>query len=114
MSGRYELKVQVNGPRPPFAEVAEHLCGVGVDFDSDGDSSSPGDPQWKELTVEQRLPPGERVDIDLVSDVPLVLKVVASSPSLARRAAEFLRDKTNGRLIEIGHGGEHEHGRGGG
>ena len=100
VSERYEIRVQVNGPRPPFPEVAEHLWGVGVDFDSDGDSTSPNDPQWKELTVERRMPPGERVDIDPVSEVPLVLKIVASSDVLARRAAEFLRDRTNGRLIE--------------
>jgi hypothetical protein len=97
---RTEIRVQVNGPRPPCAQVAEHLWGAGVDFDSDGDSTSPSDLHWKELTVERRVPPGERIDIDPVSDVPLVLKVVASSQSLARRAAEFLRDRTNGHLID--------------
>ena len=100
MSTKYKLRVQVNGPRPPYAEVAEHLWGPGIDFDSDGDSASPGDVHWRELTVERRVPPSERVDIDPVSETPLVLKVVASSQLLARRAAEFLRDSTNGRLIE--------------
>lgn len=99
MSGRYELRVQVNGPRPSFVEVAEHLWGPGVDFDSDGDSTSPDDRRWKELTVELRTSPSERVDIDPVSETPLILKVVASSHSLAQRAAEFLRDRTNGRLF---------------
>ena len=94
------MRVQVNGPRPPFGEIAEHLWGMGVDFDSDGDSTSASDPHWKQLTVERRLPPVERVDINLVSDRPLVLKVVASSQSLARRAAEFLRDKTDGHLVQ--------------
>jgi hypothetical protein len=56
---------------------------------------------WTELTVQRRVPPEERVDIDPVSEDPLVLKVVASSESLARRAAEFLRVATNGRLIDV-------------
>ena len=100
MSERYELRIHVNGPRPPCARVAEHLWGVGVDFDSDGDSTSATDPNWTELTVERRQEPRERVDIDLVSEQPLVLKVVGSSVSLTRRAAEFLRDRTRGRLID--------------
>ena len=101
MLDRYEVRVQVNGARPPFAELAQHLWGVGADFDSDGDSTSDDDRQWKELTVEHRAAPEERVDIDPVADVPLILKVVASSEALARCAAEFLRDRTDGRLIEL-------------
>jgi hypothetical protein len=99
MSERYELRVQVNGPRPPFADVAEHLWGAGVDFDSDGDSSSPDDGHWKELTVERRVPPTERVDIDPVSETPLVLRVVSSSQVLTQRTGEFLKSKTNGQLV---------------
>lgn len=100
MSERHELRVQVNGPRPPFATVAEHLWGGGVDFDSDGDSSSSTDQHWKQLTVERRAPPRERVDIDPVSEMPLVLRVVSSSQILAQRTVEFLRDKTNGQIVE--------------
>jgi hypothetical protein len=100
MAERYEIRVQVNGPRPPFTELAEYLWGRGVDFDSDGDSASPEDPDWTELTVERREGTSERVDIDSVCERPLVLKVVGSSLSLARRAAEFLRDRTHGSLIE--------------
>ena len=99
-SERYELRVQANGPRPAIAEVAEHLWGAGVDFDSDGDSASPDDRHWTELTLERRVPPAERVDIDPVSETPLVLKVVSSSPMLAQRTAAFLRDKTNGLVVE--------------
>jgi hypothetical protein len=71
-----------------------------VDFDSDGDSASPDDRQWTELTVERRRPPLERVDIDPISETPLVLKVTASSAALARLAAEFLKEQTGGQLIE--------------
>ena len=100
MSERYERRVQANGARPMFSEIAEHLWGTGVDFDSDGDCVSPDDQYWKQLTIERRVPPSERIDIHSVSDTPLVLKVVASSQYLAQPAAEFLRDRTNGRLLE--------------
>lgn len=71
MSEQHEIRVQVNGPRPRFTDVAEHLWGRGVDFDSDGDSASPDGSEWTELTVERRQGPAERVDIDRVSERPL-------------------------------------------
>lgn len=77
------------GPRPPFAFIAEALWGA-VDFDSDGDSRYPGDTAWTELTIQRRPRCNERVDIDPVSESPLVLKVSASSPDLAERAARLL------------------------
>ena len=62
MSKQDEIRVQVNGPRPPFGEVAKYLWGTDVDFHSDGDSASPDDPDWTELTIERRDGPAERVD----------------------------------------------------
>ncbi len=100
MSDRYERRVRINGPRPSFSEVAAYLWGGSVDFDSDGNSTAPDDPHWTELTIQRRQPPLERVDIDPVSDSPLVLKIVASSDLVAQRAAEFLRHRTDGVLTE--------------
>jgi hypothetical protein len=99
MSEQHEIHVRTNGPRPSFGEVAEFLWGRNVDFDSDGNSTSPDDPNWTELTLERRDGPLERVDIYVSTEVPLVLKVVASSFSLSRRAAEFLRERTHGSLV---------------
>ena len=48
-------------------------------FDSGGNSSSPDEPHWTEPTIQRRQPPLERVDIDPVSDTPIVMKIVASS-----------------------------------
>jgi hypothetical protein len=80
------------GPRPPLARVADHLWGSDADFDSDGNSSDPSDTNWTELTVQARPDPDDlnRVDVDPVSESPLVLKVVSSSTALAERAAHFL------------------------
>jgi len=77
------------GPRPPFSCIAEALWGA-VGFDSDGDSRYPGDTAWTELTIQRRPRCDERVDIDPVSESPLVLKVSASAPGLAERAARLL------------------------
>lgn len=85
------------GPRPPFAEVAHHLWG-GVDFDSDGNSETPADVNWTELTLIRRPNHDERVDIDPVSEDPLVLKISSATPGLARRAADFLTRSCGGSL----------------
>lgn len=85
------------GPRPPFAEVAKELWGS-ADFDSDGNSSEAGDTRWTELTVILRPGYVERVDIDPVSDDPLVLKVVSASAELAERAARFIALSSEGTL----------------
>src|SRR5688572_21284889 len=94
----FEFRIHNPGPRPPFAHVAEHLSGTGVDFDSDGDSRTSDDPNWTELTVIRRGEGSERIDIDPVSDSPLVLKVVSESRDLAVSAANFLARATGGAL----------------
>jgi hypothetical protein len=85
------------GPRPPFAEVAKELWGS-ADFDSDGNSSGPSDTKWTELTVILRPTYAQRVDIDPVSDDPLVLKVESASAELAERAARFIALCSEGTL----------------
>ncbi len=69
-----EILAQINGPRPPFAEVAIHLRGEGVDLDSDGNSDTPPSQSWTELTIEKRPHEGLRVNFDPISLNPLVLK----------------------------------------
>jgi hypothetical protein len=64
-SDRHSVRVEISGPRPPCFEVAQHLWGRNINVDSDGNSASPADQQWTELTF----------------------KVVTSSPALAWRAA---------------------------
>ena len=92
--------VEIGGPRPRFRAVADHLWGPGVDIDSDGDSATPEDPNWTELTVIKRPDYEERVDVDRVSSTPLILNVRSTSLELARRAAVFLANSTNGKIVE--------------
>ena len=97
MTGDEEWFLTGPGPRPPFSEVAYELWGR-VDFDSDGNSETPGDPNWTELTVIRRPSYDQRVDIDPVLEAPLVLKISSGTPGLARRAAEFLVRSCGGTL----------------
>ena len=96
---RFRFRIRNPGPRPPFATVAEHLWGTGVDFDSDGDSRTPDDPNWTELTVIRR-DARERIDIDPVEEAPLTLQVVSESRELGLQAATFLAHVTGGHLVE--------------
>lgn len=79
--------------------IVEHLWGTGASVDSDGDSRSPDDRRWTELSLELRSSPGLRVDIDPVEHQPLVLEVRSCHESLARELAKFLAKESGGSLI---------------
>ncbi len=98
------------GPRPPFPEVAYHLWGRGADFDSDGNSITPGDRDWTELDIALRPAYTERVSVTPISEDPLVLEVSSESLQLARSAAEFLA-KSTGASIEPADGANGDSGR---
>ena len=94
----HQLKVISPGPRPPFGQVADHLWDVGCDVDSDGNSRSPDDREWTELTVILRSDTEQRVDVDPISNDPLVLRVHSSNQLLCYRAAEFIASVSGGGL----------------
>ena len=98
----YMFLLSSPGPRPPYYEVAHHLWGADCNFDSDGDSYDRETTQWTELTVALRPDLIERVDVDPIDkDGPLVLKIESMHEELARRAAEFLRDRSGGTLTRV-------------
>ncbi len=99
MSERHRFLVEVGGPRPPYGRIAEHLWGRDVDIDSDGDSQTPEDTNWTELTLTRRPAYVERIEIDPVERTPLTLQVVSASRPLAHRAAVFLAQATGGRVV---------------
>jgi hypothetical protein len=89
------------GPRPPFGRVVEDLWGFNSSVDTDGNSSDPTDTNWTELTARLRTDPNgvSRIDVDPVSETPLVLKVVGSSPLLAERVAGFLAHHCSAEIV---------------
>ena len=82
---------KVVGAMPPYYEVAYALWGEGVDFDSDGDSSTPEATDWRELTVILRADVGQRVDIDPTDRDQDIVKIVATSSQLLEQTCEFLK-----------------------
>ncbi len=92
------------GPRPPFYSIAEHLWGAGCDIDSDGNSQTPEDTQWTELTLTLRTT-GERVDIDPISAAPLILNVRGESMQVVLKVANFIIEHSGGKMSLAGCGG---------
>jgi hypothetical protein len=105
MGYRFRRFVEVSGPRPLFPAVIDHLWGAGTDVDSDGNSRTPDDREWTELYVAKRPECSEVVDVSPASESPLVLAVASDSMDLAERAAKFIANHTNGRLVGAPVGG---------
>jgi hypothetical protein len=91
--------VRCEGPRPEVTALAAELWGADVDFDSDGNCAFPSDTNWTELTLENRGFANSRVDIDPVSEDPLILSIRSTNPELERRTAELLVRWTAGRIV---------------
>ena len=98
------IRIEPGGPRPPYSEVAHHLWG-GADIDSDGNSNTADSTAWTELTLINRTDTTQRVDIDPLSQNPLVLEVRSETYDLAESAAQFLTAATNGKRITEHDGG---------
>ncbi len=90
MSSDHAIQIKAPGPRPAYYLVAEHLWGAGCNVDSDGDSRTPEDHNWTELSVSLRGSPGQQLDIDPVSTQPLVLVVRSPHATLCSKAVEFI------------------------
>jgi hypothetical protein len=68
-----------------------------VDADSDGNSRTPDDTQWTELSLILRGSEGEaEIHIDPAAVSPLVLKIRSPYASLAKQTAIFLCKQTAG------------------
>ncbi|RYX89402.1 MAG: hypothetical protein EOO28_33105 [Comamonadaceae bacterium] len=83
------VQVPVAGLRPAFWKVAEHLWGKGCDIDSDGNSRTPDDEHWTELTLINRQGLGS-VHVDPHPDNPSLLAVRSASRGLAEKVAAFI------------------------
>ena len=84
------INIRVVGPRPPFYQVAEYLWGRHVDIDSDGNSVTPNDPNWTELTIICRSDNDARVDIDLIDKESSILIIKSESRECAEKVRDFL------------------------
>ena len=99
MVSDHVLYLRNPGPRPAYYFLAEHLWGVGCNIDSDGNSDTPEDNGWTELSLFLRGAPSlEQVDIDPISESPLVLKIQSPSQVLCERVAQYLANTAGGTI----------------
>jgi hypothetical protein len=91
--------VRCDGPRPSLNVIVAELWGRDADVDSDGNSNSPDDQLWTELTLENRAISGSRIDVDPVSELPLVLKVQADNEELRNRLVALLVRLSGGSVL---------------
>jgi hypothetical protein len=101
MSHDFIFSIKNPGPRPAYYLIAEHLWGAGCNIDSDGNSRTPGDTHWTELTLSLRGESSVRIDIDPLPIDPLVLAVRSTQESLCRQAAQFIVNYSGGALEKI-------------
>ena len=85
------LYISPKSDRPEYYAVAEYLWGKGVNIDSDGNSKTPSDKTWTELTIINRASPEQRIDIDPVQFEPLILKIEGRE-ELVEKVAIYLAD----------------------
>jgi len=97
--GDVVVRVECRGRRPSLNELVRMLWGSGADVDSDGNATSPDDQNWTELTVENRQIRRSRVDVDPVSEQPLVLEVRADNEDLAHQVARLIAEFSGGSVL---------------
>lgn len=84
------MYVSAAGRRPAYWKLAAHLWGPGCNIDSDGNSRTPDDEEWTELTLFLRGEPGQFVTVDPIADQPATLAIRSPDATLAEKAAAFL------------------------
>src|ERR1041385_7863400 len=95
--GEYIVHISAPKPRPKMLEFVEFLWGC-VPFDSDIDTKDPHSTEWKELTIANRTGHG-RIDVDILEEEPLVLKVRSKDLELVLRASKYLADHCGGDVL---------------
>lgn len=86
----YKANIEIVDDLPPFYKIAEFLWGKNANVDSDGNSETPEDRRWSELTLILREDESQRIDIDPIADDPKKLVVRANSNELLLLVVDFL------------------------
>ena len=86
-----EVNIQIIGKLPAYYDIAEYLWGKNVDIDSDGNSESPEDNDWSELTLILRSDENQRIDIDQIEGNSKQLILRATTNELLSSVLKFLK-----------------------
>lgn len=86
-----KIEIQLIGALPPYFLISDYLWGEGAKIDSDGNSVTPQDINWTELTLILRSDKEKRIDIDPVEGKPDVLILKSADEKLAHSVVSYLR-----------------------
>ena len=86
-----EIEMQLIGTLPPCFLISDYLWGKSANIDSDGNSGTPQDTNWTELTLTLRSHEEKRIDIDPVEDKPGVLVLKSTDEKLAHSVLNYLQ-----------------------
>jgi hypothetical protein len=103
-SSTHVVHVSAAARRPAYWKLAAHLWGPDCNIDSDGNSRTPDDEEWTELTLSLRGEPGQFVTVDPIADQPATLAIQSSDPALAEKVAAFLDGSRRGPVATVGRG----------
>ena len=84
------VHISVAGLRPAYWKLATHLWGARCNIDSDGNSRTPDDEDWTELTLGLRGEPEQLASVDPTADEPSTLAVRSADPVSAQNVAALL------------------------
>ena len=101
-SSTHVVHVSAAARRPAYWKLAAHLWGPDCNIDSDGNSRTPDDEEWTELTLSLRGEPGQFVTVDPIADQPATLAIRSSDPALAEKVAAFLDGSRRGPAATVG------------
>lgn len=90
--------VKINAERPDYRRIVSFLWSDLQNVNSDGNSYNPASREWTELTLENREPPHESVDIDPIQKEPLILAVKSKRRDIVARTTYILAKETNGKV----------------
>lgn len=97
MQDEFFLYLEGPGDRPAYYKIADFLWGKAANVDSDGDSRSPGDTQWTEVSpILRGRNKKEQVHVDPVSVKPLVLKIRSPDREITKRVTSYLQEVAGG------------------
>lgn len=88
------------GPRPPFAEVVDHVYGADSNVDTEGDSYDRDTTEWTELYMQLRPPPEDLhrenppVEVWMLGKGAKVMCVGSDDEAFAFRTAAYLAEQT--------------------
>ena len=99
MKQPYSVRVECRGPRPEARAISIVAWDSSTEVQLVGDFENPTDDSWSRLTVVRVDNPEQRIEIEPVSQEPLVLKISSNEKKCAHNVAFFIAMESHGRFL---------------